>query len=221
MAGVRASHSVEHQKERVQRIVKRLKRSYPEARTALSHANPLELLIATILSAQCTDERVNIVTKDLFKRYRSAKEYSLADRDELEQLIRSTGFYHAKANSILGCSKALVERFDGQVPRTMEELVSLPGVGRKTANVVLGNAYGIAAGVVVDTHVQRLSGRLGLSKEEDPKKIELDLMKILPSKEWILFPHLLILHGRMICSARKPKCVLCAIAGDCPSAGKV
>ncbi len=207
--------------ERVPELIRQLKKIHPEAKTALHHHNPLELLIATILSAQCTDERVNIVTKDLFKRYRSAEEYAAANIGELEDIIRSTGFFHAKAKSIIGCCRALAERFNGNVPDTMEELVALPGVGRKTANVVLGNAFGKAEGIVVDTHVQRLSGRLGLSREKDPKHIELDLMKLVPRREWILFPHLLIWHGRKVCTARKPKCDACIVAPMCPSAGKV
>ena len=205
----------------VSEIIRLLKKAHPEAKTALHHENPLELLIATILSAQCTDERVNIVTKDLFRRYRSPKEYAAANVGELEEIIRSTGFFHAKAKNIIGCCQGLIERFNGTVPDTMDELVSLPGVGRKTANVVLGNAFGKAEGVVVDTHVQRLSGRLGLSRQDDPKNIELDLMKIIPKKEWILFPHLLIWHGRKVCSSRRPKCESCTLALICPSAGKV
>lgn len=198
-------------------IIKRLKRVYPEAATALRHSNPLQLLIATILSAQCTDQRVNIVTKDLFKRYRLAIDFSESSVKELERYIHSTGFYHAKAKNIIGCCKRLVEHHKGKVPETMEELVELPGVGRKTANVVLGNAFGKAAGIVVDTHVKRLSERLGLSTNENPEKVELDLMKCVPKKDWILFPHLFISHGRNHCQARKPQCSECPLNDICPS----
>ena len=202
-------------------ILKRLKQLYPNALTALHHSNPFELLIATILSAQCTDERVNMVTKDLFKRFRSARDFATAETKELEGLIRSTGFFHAKARNIIGCCTALVAEHRGNVPETMEELVRLPGVGRKTANVVLGNAFGKAVGIVVDTHVARLSGRLGLTKSEDAEKIEQDLMQMVPKKDWIVFPHLLIWHGRNICNARKPKCEECRVNDICPSAKKL
>lgn len=203
---------------RASSIVKRLKKAYPGATTALLHSNPLELLVSTILSAQCTDVRVNMVTPELFKRYRTAKDFSNAHRQELEEMIRSTGFYHAKAKSIVNCCKALVEQHGGQVPSSMEELVRLPGVGRKTANVVLGSAFGIAVGIVVDTHVKRLSERLGFSKESDPEKIEQDLMKIISKKDWIAIGDLLILHGRKTCPARKPQCPDCALNDLCPSA---
>ncbi len=199
-------------------MIRLLKKAHPEATIALDYRSPLELLIATILSAQCTDRRVNMVTPQLFKRYRSAKEYAEADRAELEEMIRSTGFYRAKAKSIMGACEAISARFGGAVPSTMEELVALPGVGRKTANVVLGNAFGKAEGIVVDTHVRRIAGRLGLSAQSDPEKIETDLMSVIPRKEWILFPHLLIWHGRKICTARSPRCAECPIAADCPSA---
>ena len=205
---------------RTREIIRRLKRAYPGSRTALDHSVPFELLIATILSAQCTDERVNIVTKDLFKRYRSARDYALSEIEELEGMIRSTGFFHAKAKNIIGCCKALVEHHSGRVPETMEELINLPGVGRKTANVVLGSAFGKAVGIVVDTHVKRLSERLGLSKNTDPEKVERDLMQIVPGKDWIILPHLLIWHGRKICHARKPKCPECPVNALCPSAKK-
>ncbi len=205
---------------RTREIIRRLKRAYPDSRTALDHSVPFELLIATILSAQCTDERVNIVTKDLFKRYRSPRDYAESDIGELEEMIRSTGFFHAKAKNIVGCCRALVECHNGKVPDTMEELIKLPGVGRKTANVVLGNAFGKAVGIVVDTHVKRLSERLGLSRNSDPEKIERDLMQIVPGKDWIIFPHLLIWHGRKICQARKPKCTECPVNALCPSADK-
>ncbi len=201
-------------------MIRLLKKAHPEATIALEYENPLELLIATILSAQCTDKRVNMVTPALFKRYRSAREYADANPAELEEMIRSTGFFRAKAKSIIGACQGIVARFNGEVPSTMEELVTLPGVGRKTANVVLGNAFGKAEGVVVDTHVRRIAGRLGLSAQTDPDKIEADLMAVIPKKEWILFPHLLIWHGRKICVARSPKCPECPIAEDCPSAEK-
>ena len=199
-------------------IIKRLKKAYPGATTALLHSNPLELLISTILSAQCTDVRVNMVTPQLFKKYRSASDFSNADRLELEEMIRSTGFYHAKAKSIMNCCKALVEQYGGKVPSSMEQLVQLPGVGRKTANVVLGSAFGITEGIVVDTHVRRLSERLGFSKETDPEKVEQDLMKVIPKKDWIAIGDLLILHGRNSCPARKPKCPECVVNDLCPSA---
>jgi endonuclease-3 len=208
-------------RDRTKRIIRLLKKAHPEAKTALSHSSPLELLIATILSAQCTDERVNKVTKELFLEYRTAKEYAETDVKKLEAMIRSTGFFHAKAKNIVACCRGLVERFDGVVPDSMEELVSLAGVGRKTANVVLGNAFGKAEGVVVDTHVRRLSNRLGLTRNDDPEKIEQDLIQLVAKKEWIIFPHLLIWHGRKICKARSPLCDECPIAGDCPSAGAV
>ncbi len=205
-------------KKRAAEIVARLKRLYPEARTALDHSSPFELLISTILSAQCTDERVNMVTPGLFKRYPTASDFAGASTPELESMIRSTGFFRSKAKSVINASKELVRTHGGQVPDTMEELVRLPGVGRKTANVVLGNFFGKAEGVVVDTHVARLSGRLGFSKEESPEKIETDLMEILPRKDWIPIGNLLILHGRKVCQARKPKCPECQVKELCPSA---
>jgi endonuclease-3 len=205
-------------KQRIRPILRKLRRRYPEATCALEHVNPLELLVATILSAQCTDVRVNIVTKKLFKKYRTAEDYANANPDEFEQEIRSTGFFRNKTKSILGMAQALVERHGGEVPSSMEELTALPGVGRKTANVVLGNAFGIDEGVVVDTHVKRISNRLKLTNKGDPVKIEQDLMKIVPTKDWTLFPHLLIHHGRQICMARSPKCEICPVADLCPSA---
>ena len=198
----------------------RLKRHFPEAKVALQHQTRLELLVATILSAQCTDERVNIVTKTLFKKYRTAKDYAAVDPRELEADIKSTGFYRAKTRNIINCCKTLVEQYDGKVPDTMEQLVQLGGVGRKTANVILGNAFGKAEGIVVDTHVKRLSQRLGLSKESTPEKIEIDLMEIIPKKDWIAIGDLLIWHGRKICDARKPKCPECPVNDLCPSAEK-
>jgi endonuclease-3 len=203
--------------ERVKKIWPILKKTFPEAKIALNYRNPLELLIATILSAQCTDERVNIVTKNLFKKYKSAEDWAKADIVQIESDIRSTGFYHNKAVSIKGACTAIIEKFGGKVPDTMEKLLELPGVGRKTANVVLGNAFGIP-GVVCDTHVIRLSQRLGLSENADPVKLEFDLAEIVPKKNWILFSHLLIFHGRLICKARKPDCENCPISKYCPAA---
>jgi endonuclease-3 len=203
--------------DRVKRILPILKKAYPGAKTALNHADPFELLIATILSAQCTDTRVNIVTKEVFKKYRSAKDWAKADIKQIESDIRSTGFFHNKAVSIKGASKDIAERFAGKVPDTMEELTTLPGVGRKTANVVLGNAFGRPA-IACDTHVIRLSRRLGLSENKDAVKLEFDLAEIVPKKEWTLFSHLLILHGRSVCNARKPDCQNCRISKHCPAA---
>ncbi len=204
--------------ERVKKIIARLRKDYPDPKIALEHQDPLQLLVATILSAQCTDERVNQVTPGLFKKYRTAKDYADANVAEFEQEIRSTGFFRAKSKSIINCCKQLVEKHGGKVPQTMEDLVQLPGVGRKTANCVLGGAFGIASGVVVDTHVRRLAQRIGLSKQEDPEKIEQDLMKIVPKKDWIDFGNILIWHGRGICQARKPNCPECIINELCPSA---
>ena len=204
-------------KERIRPIIRKLKRQYPDARCALVHKNALQLLVATILSAQCTDTRVNIVTKDLFKKYRTARDYADADPETFEQEIKTTGFFRNKTKSILGMARALVERHGGKVPRSMDELVELPGVGRKTANVVLGNAFDINAGVVVDTHVRRIANRLGLTKQQDPVKIERDLMQLVPRKDWTIFSHLLISHGRQICLARKPKCEICPVNSLCPS----
>lgn len=205
---------------RVRKILDGLDKAYPAATCALHHQNAFQLLIATILSAQCTDERVNKVTPDLFKKYPTPKDFAVANPSELEQDIRSTGFYRNKAKSILGASKRIVEEFGGQVPRTMEEMLTLPGVARKTANVVLGTAFGIASGVVVDTHVQRISQRLDLTKNTDPKKIEQDLMRAVPKDRWILFSHQLILHGRRVCQARRPKCSECVLEKVCYSKDK-
>jgi len=204
---------------RTKAIIKRLKKEYPEATTALNHKNPLELLIGTILSAQCTDKRVNMVTKDLFKKYHTANDYADANIRKFQEEIHSTGFYHAKAKNIINCCKVLVEKYNGKVPDSMEELTQLPGVGRKTANVVLGNFFGKAEGIVVDTHVYRLSQRLGFTKQSTPEKIEQDLMNIIPKKDWIAIGNLLILHGREICQARKPSCPECVVNELCPSAG--
>jgi endonuclease-3 len=203
--------------ERVRKILPALEKMYPDARTALNFKNPLELLIATILSAQCTDTRVNIITERVFKKYKSAADWAKADIKEIESDIKSTGFYHNKAVSIKGACTEIIERFDGRVPDTMEELVTLPGVGRKTANVVLGNAFGMPA-IACDTHVIRLSRRLGLSENSDPVKLEFDLAEIVPKKSWTLFSHLLIFHGRNVCRARKPDCENCQISKYCPSA---
>jgi endonuclease-3 len=207
--------------ERATAVVAALARVYPDAHCELDYRNPLELLVATILSAQCTDKRVNIVTKELFRVCRTAADYVALPQEQLEAIVKTTGFFRAKAKNIKACCAALVERHGGEVPRTMEELHALAGVGRKTANVVLGNAFGINAGVVVDTHVQRLSARLGLTKETTPEKIEQDLMKLVPRDSWTLFSHWLIWHGRRRCTARKPDCAGCEIAALCPSAGKV
>ena len=206
---------------RVKKVISGLRKACADADCELNHSNPLELLVATILSAQCTDKRVNIVTGELFNKYRSAADYARADLAGLERDIRTTGFYRNKARSIKACGHALVERHGGSVPGTMEELIELGGVGRKTANVVLGNAFNINVGVVVDTHVARLSRRLGLTGETDPAKIEQALMKLVPKEEWTLFSHWLIWHGRRRCSARKPDCAHCEISGLCPSAGKL
>src|SRR5438067_13626778 len=204
-------------KERTEKIIKLLKRAYPDARCALNHSNAFELLVATILSAQCTDERVNIVTADLFRKYRKPEDYLKVPAVELQQDVRTTGFFRNKTKSIQGACKMLVEEFGSEVPRTMDELLKLPGVARKTANVVLGVAYGVAAGVVVDTHVSRLSQRLRLTKQKDAGKIEADLMELVPRKDWIIFSHLLIFHGRRVCKARRPLCEECAVEKLCPS----
>jgi endonuclease-3 len=206
--------------ERVKAILAKLDEAYPDATCALNHKNAFELLIATILSAQCTDVRVNEVTKTLFPKYPNPEHFAHANPLELEADIRPTGFFRNKTKSIMGASKKIIEDFKGQVPRTMEELLSLPGVARKTANVVLGVAFGIASGVVVDTHVQRLSGRLDLTKNTDPKKIEQDLMQVIPKERWILFSHQLIWHGRRICQARKPRCIECTLEPLCYSKDK-
>lgn len=206
---------------RVAALLEALRRTYPDAHCELNFSNPLELLVATILSAQCTDKRVNQVTAELFRRYRTAADYANAPRAELEEAIRSTGFYRNKARALQACCRALVEQHGGEVPRSLEELTRLEGVGRKTANVVLGNAYGLNAGIVVDTHVARLAQRLDLTRQRDPLKIEQDLMKLVPQELWTLFSHWLIWHGRRRCSARKPDCAHCEIRALCPSAGKV
>jgi endonuclease-3 len=204
---------------RLRRIIAALDRVYPGVHCELNHADPLQLLVATILSAQCTDKRVNIVTAELFKKYHSAADYANAPLVELEQAIKTTGFFRNKAKNIRACCRKLVERHGGEVPRTMDELTQLDGVGRKTANVVLGNAFGINAGVVVDTHVARLSHRLGLTGQATPEKIERDLMSLVPREQWALFSHWLIWHGRRRCAARKPDCLNCEILKLCPQMG--
>ncbi len=204
---------------RTRKIIAVLDRTYPEAKCELHHSKPLELLIATILSAQCTDKRVNIVAKELFKKYRSAADYANAPLAELEQAIRTTGFFRNKAKNIRNCCRKLIKHHGGKVPHTMEELTQLDGVGRKTANVVLGNAFGINVGVVVDTHVARLSQRLGLTKQTSPEKTERDLMALVPQKQWMLFSHWLIWHGRRRCDARKPDCGHCEVLKLCPKVG--
>jgi len=206
--------------KRVAAILQKLEEAYPDAECELKHENAFQLLISTILSAQCTDVRVNQVTATLYQKYRGPKDFAYADPKELEQAIRPTGFFRNKTKSVMGASKEIVEKFRGEVPRTMEEMLTLPGVARKTANVVLGTAYGIASGIVVDTHVQRLANRLDLTRNEDPKKIELDLMQIIPKEKWIQFSHQLIWHGRRVCAARKPKCVECNLETLCYSKDK-
>jgi endonuclease III len=211
--------SLQTKSARLKKIVIALDRAYPEAHCELNHTGPLQLLIATILSAQCTDKRVNIVTKKLFKKYRSAVDYANVPLAELEPAIKSTGFFRNKAKNIQACCRKLVERHGGKVPRTMAELTQLNGVGRKTANVVLGNAFGINVGVVVDTHVARLSQRLGLTKQKTPEKIELELMALVPQEQWTLFSHWLIWHGRRRCAARRPDCADCEVLKWCPRTG--
>ncbi|MDQ6886694.1 MAG: endonuclease III [Gemmatimonadota bacterium] len=203
--------------ERAAEIVRRLRKAYPDARCSLDHRSPLELLVATILSAQCTDVRVNLVTPALFSKYPSAEHYANASSSELEEDIRSTGFFRNKARSLIGMGAAIGDRHGGSVPSSMEELTQLPGVGRKTANVILGNAFGKNEGVVVDTHVARVSARLGLTRESDPVKIERDLMPLVPRRLWALLSHLFIFHGRAICEARSPRCELCTLSDICPS----
>lgn len=205
-------------REQVRAIIAELRRLYPDARCSLNFTNPLELLIATQLSAQCTDERVNIVTADLFKKYRSVEDYATVSQEELEQDIRSTGFYRNKAKNIRAASQRIITNYGGEVPRTMEDLLTLSGVARKTANVVLGNAFGIVVGFVVDTHIGRLARRFGWTTNEDPVKVEQDLMRLIPQQDWLDLSHLMIYHGRAICLARKPLCEKCTLAKLCPSA---
>jgi endonuclease-3 len=209
--------SLDELKARTREVIRRLKRAYPGAKCSLNHSNPFELLVATILSAQCTDERVNIVTADLFRKYRKPEDYLKVPPRELEKDIQSTGFFRNKTKSIQGTAKLLTEQYQGEVPQTMDELLELPGVARKTANVVLGNAFDIHAGVVVDTHVTRLSHRLAFTQQKTAEKIEQDLIPIVPKKDWVIFPHLMIYHGRKICKARNPLCEECTIEKQCPS----
>lgn len=208
---------ISDKKKQTAEIIKRLKKEYPDAHCALNHSNAFELLVATILSAQCTDERVNIVTSNLFRKYRKPQDYLEVSQEQLEQDIRSTGFYRNKAKSIQGACEKIINNFNGEIPQTPEEILTLNGVARKTANVVLGNAFGKPDGVVVDTHVSRLSQRLGLTVQTTPEKIEKDLNESVPKKDWVMFPHWLIFHGRRICQARKPKCAECVLENICPS----
>lgn len=209
--------SLDELKARTREVIRRLKRGYPGAKCSLNHSNPFELLVATILSAQCTDERVNLVTADLFRKYRKPEDYLKVPPRELEKDIQSTGFFRNKTKSIQGTAKMLTVQYRGEVPQTMDELLELPGVARKTANVVLGNAFDIHAGVVVDTHVTRLSHRLAFTQQKTAEKIEQDLIPIVPKKDWVIFPHLMIYHGRKICKARNPLCAECPIEKQCPS----
>ena len=214
-----ARESAEAKRARARKIIAGLQQTYPNAHCELDYSNPLELLVATILSAQCTDKQVNLVTKILFHKYPTPAEYANASLAELESDIRRLGFFRNKAKSIKACCQKLVEQHDGAVPRTMEELTALDGVGRKTANVVLGNAFNVSVGVVVDTHVARLSARLGLTRQKVPQKIEQDLMKLVPQEDWTMFSHWLIWHGRRRCFARKPDCAHCEIESLCPRVG--
>lgn len=206
-------------KRHASQVLTGLRKAYPDAHCALNFSSPLELLVATILSAQCTDKRVNLVTPALFSRYATAADYAAAPRADLEQAIQTAGFFRSKAKSIQTCCARLAAEYQGEVPHDLEKLVDLPGIGRKTANVVLGTGLGIASGVVVDTHVTRLSRRLGLTKQHDAVKIERDLMQILPKREWVLFSHRMIQHGREVCVARRPRCEICTLAGVCPRIG--
>lgn len=208
---------IEDKSKRTAEIIKRLKKAYPDAHCALNHTSPFELLIATILSAQCTDVRVNIVTADLFRKYRGPADFLNVSQNELEKDIHSTGFFRNKAKNIQAACRRIIEVFGGEVPTNMEDLLTLGGVARKTANVVLGNAFGIASGVVVDTHVGRLSRRLGLTENENAEKVERDLSELVPKKHWVMFPHWMIYHGRQVCDARKPKCTECVLSDICPS----
>lgn len=205
-------------KERALKIIELLEKEHKDAKIALHYSSPLQLVVSTILSAQATDEQINVITPKLFKKYKMAKDFANADLGELEQDIKSSGFYHNKARNIKKCCQMLVEKYGGQVPRTMAELVELPGVGRKTANIVLSNAYGIVEGIAVDTHVSRLSQRLGLTENDKPEKIEIDLMAIVPKKEWSRIADLLIFHGRRVCTAKKPNCAGCVLNKICPCA---
>lgn len=210
--------SLSQKQTRTGELIGRLKGVHPDARCSLNFSNPLELLVATVLSAQCTDARVNLVTMQLFKKYHIAGDYAAASAEQLEEDIKSTGFYRNKAKALRACCTELVEQYAGEVPAEMAALVRLPGVGRKTANVILGNAYDLAQGIAVDTHVRRLAGRLGLTQQRDPDKIEQDLLQVVPRQDWVIFSHLLILHGRRVCSARAPHCPICPVNDLCPSA---
>lgn len=212
------SETAGQRSSRARAVLRELNRSFPRPKTALEHRDAFQLLIATILSAQCTDERVNMVTRELFKKYKTPQDFAAANPSELEQEIRPTGFFRMKTKSVIGCSKALVERHGGTVPESMDDLTKLPGVGRKTANVVLGQAFGITSGIVVDTHVHRLSQRLGFTKADTAERIEEDLMLLFPKRNWIDVGSVLILHGRRTCKARKPDCPECVVNGLCPSA---
>ncbi len=207
----------QHERERAARIMAALRAEYPDAQCSLTFSTPLELLVATILSAQCTDERVNAVTVALFQKYRTPEDYANANPEELERDVKQTGFYRNKAKSIREAGRMIVERFGGEVPRTMDELILLPGVARKTANVVMGNAYGLVDGVVVDTHVGRIARRLGLTEHDDPAKVEQDLMRLFEPQDWLFLSHALIEHGRAVCQARKPLCESCVLLADCPT----
>lgn len=213
---MRKNESIQNKKSRAGKILSRLKKTYPDARCALDYSNPMELLAATILSAQCTDVRVNKVTPALFKRYPSVRDYAQADLEELKELVKTTGFYSNKARNIKGAAAMILEEHGGEVPAELDKLVKLPGVGRKTANVVLGNAFGIP-GLTVDTHMIRLNNRLGFTRQKDPVKIEYELMKIIPQKEWTMYSHFIIHHGRNRCSARRPDCAGCELREWCPS----
>lgn len=210
---------MEPAKKRIGKIIKILRREYPASRTALWFETPLQILVATILAAQCTDERVNKITPTLFKKYPTAADLAWADREELEKIIRPTGFFRNKAKNIIAAAKKIVEDFGGRVPDRMEDLITIPGVARKTANIVLSSGYQKAEGIAVDTHVRRLAGRLGLSRESDPDKIETDLMAIVPKKDWLDFNYMLVNHGRKICQARKPRCLECVLRSLCPAPG--
>ena len=212
---VKAARAAGTEPQRVRAILAKLDEAYPNATCELKHQNAFQLLISTILSAQCTDVRVNQVAETLYQKYPDAKAFAYATPSELEQEIRPTGFFRNKTKSVMGASKAIIEKFGGEVPRTMEEILTLPGVARKTGNVVLGTAYGIPSGIVVDTHVQRIANRLDLTRNEDPKKIEQDLMQVIPKEKWIQFSHQIIWHGRRVCQARKPKCLECNIEALC------
>ena len=209
----------EDTRRRIPIVLKKLQEAYPDARCSLEFSSPLELLIATILSAQCTDERVNLVTPALFAKYPTAVDYAAAPIEDLEQAVRSTGFFHNKAKNIQAACRMIVEDYDGSVPNTMKDLLRLPGVARKTANVVLSNAFGIVEGVIVDTHAGRISRRLGFSRHNDPAKVETDLMAILPQESWLDYNHQVIYHGRAVCTSQRPKCEICTLAPECPSAG--